>query len=95
MIPKKVSSRLFIVTAIFFIFAGLVIIALVNYQMREQALVEAESKARILLDRNLATHIYFSHQLKPALFKITDEITPKDYFDPVWMSSTYAVREID
>jgi hypothetical protein len=58
-------------------------------------LEEARVRARIILDRNLATHTYFSHDLKPGLFALTDPYRPKDYFDPTWMSSTYAVREID
>jgi hypothetical protein len=59
------------------------------------ALEEAESKTCIILDHNLATHTYFSHDLKPAVFKLTDPYISPDYFDPTWMSSTYAVREID
>jgi len=94
MIPQKISTRFLFLTTFFFILISLLIVFLVNSQMRRHALMEAQSKAQILLDRNLATHTYFSHQLKPALFKITDEIKPKSYFDPVWMSSTYAVREI-
>ncbi len=75
--------------------AGLVLIALVNSSMHQQALDEAESKARIILDRNLATHTYFTHQLKPRVFQLAGQPKPEVPFDPVWMSSTYAVREID
>ncbi|WP_085814197.1 Tll0287-like domain-containing protein [Geoanaerobacter pelophilus] len=67
----------------------------VNHQQRAQALVEAQEKARLILDHNLAIHSYFSNQLKPQLFQLTDLYRPKEYFNPVWMSSTYAVREID
>jgi hypothetical protein len=49
----------------------------------------------IILHRNLATHEYFNNNLKPGLFKLTDPYVKSDYFDPVWMSSTYAIREID
>ncbi len=93
--PTSISTRLFAVIGICFFVAGSIIVFLLNYQMKQQALIEAESKARIMLDRNLATHTYFTHQLKPKLFKLTDPITPGDYFEPVWMSSTYAVREMD
>ena len=68
---------------------------MLNHQMKHQALIEAESKARILLDRNLATHTYFTHNLKPALFGLTDSIRDDAYFELVWMSSTYAVRKIE
>jgi signal transduction histidine kinase len=70
-------------------------VLIVNRSMRRQALVEAEEKARLILDRNLAIHTYYSHELKPGLFELTDPIVPDTYFDPTWMSSTYAVREID
>nr|MBF0223308.1 DUF3365 domain-containing protein [Desulfobulbaceae bacterium] len=62
---------------------------------RERALEEAKAKAEIILDRNLAIHTYFAKQLKPSVFKLTDQYRSNDYFDTRWMSSTYAVREID
>ncbi len=83
-----------VVVAVFIVVAAIVV-TLVNHQVRQQALTEATSKARILLDRNLATHTYFSHDLKPSLFEWTEPFRADDYFDPTWMSSTYAVREID
>ena len=78
-----------------FVIVGAIAVLFVNRSLRAQALVEAEEKARLLLDRNLATHFYYAHELKPGLFELTDPIMPDDYFDPTWMSSTYAVREID
>jgi len=93
--PTSVSTRLFVAIGICFFAAGFTIVFLLNYQMKRQALIEAESKAQIILDRNLATHTYFTHQLKPKLFKLTDPVAPDEYFEPVWMSSTYAVREMD
>jgi PAS domain S-box-containing protein len=62
--------------------------------MRDQARANAEAQARMLLDENLAVHTYFTRQLKPKLFELTGPLTPEGYFDPTWMSSTYAVREI-
>lgn len=83
------------VGAAYVVFAILMVVA-VNVSQRSLALEEARQKSRILLDRNLATHHYFSKELKPSVFplaaKATDE---KRYFDPAWMSSTYAVRRID
>ncbi|MGD9941168.1 MAG: DUF3365 domain-containing protein, partial [Clostridia bacterium] len=66
----------------------------VDAVMREQALEEAESKARILLDRNLAIHSFYTEILKPRLFELTEPFLPDGYFDPAWMSSSYAVRQI-
>jgi diguanylate cyclase (GGDEF)-like protein/PAS domain S-box-containing protein len=79
----------------FFILAAVVVVINVNYSMRQQALVEAQSKARIILDRNLATHTYFSQIMKPSIFAWSEPFRSKDYFDHTWMSSTYAVREIE
>ncbi len=79
---------LFLLTA-----AGAVL--LVNHNNRMVAVHEAEEKAMILLNRNLATHTYFTNELKPRILDFTDKYRPAGYFDPSWMSSTYAVREID
>jgi len=70
-------------------------VAIVRGQLRHDALREASSKAELLLERNLATHAYFAHHLKPSVFKALADKTPEGYFDPAWMSSTYAVRGID
>jgi hypothetical protein len=91
----KINTYLNLAFGLAFIAAAMLVVFLVNSVMRQQALVEAESKARVLLVRNLATHTYFSQILKPSLFQWTDPFRPDDYFDPSWMSSTYAVRQID
>ncbi|MCI5138997.1 MAG: DUF3365 domain-containing protein, partial [Candidatus Electrothrix sp. AR1] len=81
--------------AIVFASAAVCFIHQVNVHEREQAVAEAEVKAKIILDRNLATHAYFSHRLKPKVFEFMQSFRSKDYFEPAWMSSTYAVREIE
>ncbi len=91
----KISTFHNTLIGIVFLVAAVIIILLVNGSMKREALAEAESKARLLLDRNLATHAYFTHQLKPKVFSLTESHRPQDYFDPSWMSSTYAIREID
>ena len=78
-----------------FVIAAAIVVITVNYGMRQQALVEAQSKARIILDRNLATHAYFSQIMKPSIFAWTKPFRGKEYFDHTWMSSTYAIREIE
>ena len=70
-------------------------VSIVNYEMRREALVEAEAKAKLILDRNLATHTYFSQDMKPRLFEWTTPFRSAQYFDPTWMSSTYAIRKIE
>jgi len=79
---------------VFIIAAGIVVIT-VNDSMRQQALIEAHSKARVILDRNLATHTYFSQIMKPSIFAWSEPFRSKEYFDHTWMSSTYAIREIE
>jgi len=92
---QKINTRLSLTIGSVLIVFGIVVIVLLNYSMRREALKEAEEKAKILLDQNLATHTFFSKQLKPDVFKLVDTWVSKEYFEPSWMSSTYAVREID
>lgn len=94
---NKVSVKFYLNLGLSLIFAAAAVFLLhqVNSNAREQALFEAQSKSLLILDRNLAIHTYFSHQLKPKLFALTDPYRNKDYFEPAWMSSTFAVREID
>jgi PAS domain S-box-containing protein len=91
----KISVFLAALAVLISTLAVVIVIYLVNVNMRQQALAEAESKALILLNRNLATHSYYSQILKPHLFEWTEPFRAEEYFEPSWMSSTYAVREID
>ena len=50
---------------------------------------------RMLLSHNLAVHTYFSHELKPKLFAWSEPFRSPDYFEPTWMSSTYAIRQMN
>jgi hypothetical protein len=81
--------------SIVFTCAAIYLIYEIKIHGREQSLIEAGTKAQLILDRNLATHTYFSHTLKPKLLEFTDPLRDKNYFEPAWMSSTFAVREID
>ncbi|MDM8549046.1 DUF3365 domain-containing protein [Desulfobacterales bacterium HSG2] len=91
----SLSTYLAVTIGITFTVVAVIVVMLVNHTMRQQAVHEAQEKARLILDRNLATHTYFSQNLKPVLFDLTDPYRPEEYFEPAWMSSTYAVREID
>jgi len=90
----RIKTRLFLVSGIFLVLTCAVVFVLVNYSMKHQALVEAEAKIKIMADQYFAIHTYFTKQLKPALFEFTKPIRSDEYFDPTWMSSTYAIREI-
>ncbi len=91
----KLTTRLHLVNKAVLILASLVIVLLVNHLQKEQALKHAEQKSLLLLKHNLALHSYINTRLKPNLFTQTEPIRTPDFFDPVWMSSTYAVRNID
>lgn len=93
---ERRADRFFLsIHVIAFLLVSAAVILAVNIQQRHQALHEAEEKSRILLEHNLAIHNYFSKQLKPGIFDLTAQTRKPAYFDPTWMSSTYAVREID
>jgi PAS domain S-box-containing protein len=94
-IIAKSSIRLLLSISLIILVAGVFSIIVINWQMKTYAREEAKEKALMMLDRNLAIHTYFSHQLKPDLFKKLKPIMADNDFDPVWMSSTYAVRGID
>jgi PAS domain S-box-containing protein len=96
-VAPTIRTRTYLLLSIgaLFVFVGVMVIILVNSNMKKQALVEAESKARLMLDRNLATHTYFTKDLKPSLFKTIGPLQSTDYFDPIWMSSTYAVLKME
>jgi signal transduction histidine kinase len=91
----SIAARLYIALAIVFFVVAVSVITLVGFNIREHALEEARAKVLILLNRNFATHTYFNQNMKPKIFRWTEPFRTADYFDPSWMSSTYAVREID
>ncbi|WP_051617029.1 response regulator [Desulfonatronovibrio hydrogenovorans] len=91
----SISSRLSLMIGVIFVLAGLVMILFVNWQMKKHALSEARDKAAIILNSRLAVHSYFTDQLKPFLFESSARDGDPDRFEPVWMSSTFAVREMD
>ena len=78
-----------------FTIAAVLLVNYVSINEKKQAIKEAEEKAKMILDRNMATHTYFSQEMKPKIFELSDPYRPANYFEPSWMSSTYAVREID
>ena len=95
MIFSKLNVRLNIATFSLLVIMSVLMVCAVNYFQKQYALTVAEKKSLILLQHNLAIHSYFNNQLKPKIFALTDGIRDKEFFDPAWMSSTYAVREIE
>ncbi|MCI5144487.1 MAG: DUF3365 domain-containing protein, partial [Candidatus Electrothrix sp. AR3] len=97
LLNKFLSVGILLNLSLFVVFSGatFVFINMVKLEAQNQALLEAEAKAKIILDRNLATHTYFANFLKPKVFKLVDQIRAENYFEPAWMSSTFAIRQID
>ena len=91
----RISTYHNLITTVVFILTAVLLVLIVHQGLKQDALREARDKARIILDRNLAIHTYFSHDLKPKVFELSDRVSSPDYFEPAWMSSTYAVRKID
>ncbi len=91
------SLRTYLVVSVgvLLVLTALGAVLLLNHNARLLAIHEAEDKALILLNRNLATHAYFTNELKPGVLELAGGRLPPGYFDPSWMSSTYAVRQID
>lgn len=93
----RISHVLGLTNVILFVLATLALVTFVNYGMRRHSLEEARNRSRVILERNLAVHQYFNSHLKPRLFERLEQSGSLEptYFDPTWMSSTYAVREMN
>jgi hypothetical protein len=91
---QRISFRMAFAAALVFAVVSLAIVLLVFSSARNQALADAREKSMFILNRHLSIHSYFNSCLKPQLFALTEKVQPPGYFDPVWMSSTFAVREI-
>ncbi len=93
--PPKISTRLFISLGLVFALAAAVTVIFVRDELTRQALGDAQDKARILLDNDFAIHRYITDELKPRMIEWSASFRPEDYFEPSWMSASYALRRID
>lgn len=91
---RRIGSSLLVVWAATFLVVTILVVVTISVSLHSLARSEARDKAEIIVARSLATHSYFSNDLKPHVFKLSEQIKGRDYFDPVWMSSTYAIRGI-
>lgn len=69
---------------------SVILVALVNFNAKQQALHNAEHYSSMILDRNVATHAFFNNTLKTSLYKLFED----HFFDPSWMSATFAINSI-
>jgi hypothetical protein len=83
----KIATVIHLCMALVFILASAAMVFFVNDSMKRQA-SWSPCQGPLLLDRNMATHTYFSHDLKPSLFRVIDE-TQGGIISNLWMSSTY------
>src|SRR5512146_2868746 len=91
---RTLAARFHLWLAVAYLAAAGAVVVLVNLHDRRAALDEAERKAHLLLDRNLAIHRYLNRELKPAVLEHLER-APEARFDSRWMSPSYAVRRID
>ena len=89
----KLSTCFSMANIFFLILVSAIIIASLIFAIRHQALDEAKLRTTMMAEHYFAMHSFFSQQLKPAVFKLTQPSA--DYFDPVWMSSAYAIKEMN
>jgi hypothetical protein len=61
----RISAILSILTGLILFVVCVFYLFLIRNNVLDMAREEAESKSRIILDRNLATHHYFSYTLQP------------------------------
>ncbi len=91
---QRIGSRLLLVWAVTFIVVSAAVVVAVGYSLHALALHEARDKASMIAARSHAIHAYFTNTLKPSVFELSEQVKGPDYFDPAWMSSSYAVRAI-
>lgn len=86
---SSISFRVSLISVCAFAIVSFGVVWMVFSSARNEALRQAEEKAIIVLNRNLASHQYFDNQIKQSLPK-------SDGSDTCWMSSGYyAVRDIN
>lgn len=93
--PSSLTRRMGVLVSLLIICGGVAIALMVRAEVRHTAVDNAASRAEILAAEALAVHTYFSEELKPDVFAMSDEFREPAYFEPSWMSSTYAVRELN
>ena len=90
----RISTYLNLAVGTVFVIAVVITVSYMRKVGRDEALDAAREKATMLMDHNLAIHAFYAHRLKPSVFKPAKTMDFDTYFDPNWMSSTFAAREI-
>ncbi len=91
----RLSRFFYLLLILLYLVGSISVVLLVHSNLRQQTLHQAEKLAGVILEKNMAVHVYFAHTLKPQLFALTDRLGDPSYFEPSWMSSTYAIRKMN
>lgn len=86
----KLSTIINIVLLALYLTGSVALVTLVNVHTKQQALKNAERYSGMILDRNVATHAFFNNALKTSLYKLFED----HFFEPHWMSSTFAINSV-
>ncbi len=82
-------------SSLFAVIATLLLLLVLNLQLRQHGIDQAEEKAKLILQEKQAAITYIVKDLRPPLFElIKQQNLPSSYFDPSWMSATYINRII-
>ena len=93
---RRATTRgvLLLFACIVFLVGSVSVFGFLRAELRHDALQDAVITTDLLIARNLATHEYFTAELKPEVFAELEGRLDAKVFAPEWMSSTYAVREM-
>ncbi|MDA3834211.1 MAG: DUF3365 domain-containing protein [Spirochaetales bacterium] len=82
-------------SSVFALIATILLLLMLNIQLRHYARQGAEEKAKLILQEKQATITYVAKNLWPPLFNLIKQYNvPDSYFEPSWMSATYINRTI-
>ncbi|MDO3380110.1 response regulator [Geoalkalibacter halelectricus] len=90
----KLSKSLNLILLLLFFVGSLAVILTVNFSLKKQAYLDAEREAELLIGMHEAIYQYFVHELQPEVKKMAERLDEQNVYNPVWMSSLYALRKI-
>ncbi len=97
MIKRRVwglNARMLAIIGVAYLVLAIATVVVVRVTMRQEAIDDAAEYAQNITRRYLAVHRYFSDELKPSVYPLSEAAVGQDYFDARWMSSSYAIETI-
>jgi len=91
----RLTYKLTLLTLVIGLLLSLGIVLIIDTELKKHALTVAEDRAEMFLRDRLSINNYWNQELRPRISQLMnkDELDP-DYFDPTWMSVSYANRII-